>query len=48
MEKTLQATLNCKKTDIDKIINFLIEIKKELEIGIIEIITTLGMRVNPI
>lgn len=25
-----QATLNCKKSDIDKIINFLTEIKKEI------------------
>ena len=26
-----QATLNCKKSDINKIINFLTEIKKEIE-----------------
>lgn len=26
-----QATLNCKKSDIDKIIDFLTEIKKEIE-----------------
>ncbi len=51
-----QATLTCKKHDLDKIIEFLMEVKKEIDnsktemeiIGIIEIIIMIGRKKSQI